>query len=220
MKILLITDSLPLGTSLIKSFRKEGMALELVHLAQEPEKMKNLLINLTARVIITMFEDLAYFQKILTYLPEETVKIALAYDFSKLNQNWRDNYSQSYLFPFDIALITLAIRNEVFQRSKALAVECLQYNGLILHLNQRQLEVKNKSIYLRYREFCLLQFLMTNPKKLHSRISILENVWDANADGFTNTVEVHISKLRKIFKTMQIEEDLIKTIPCSGYIFG
>ncbi|MCC7432738.1 helix-turn-helix domain-containing protein [Candidatus Peregrinibacteria bacterium] len=38
-----------------------------------------------------------------------------------------------------------------------------------------------------------------------------------NASIVTNTVDVHVSKIRKILKK-NFQLDLIKTIPCSGYL--
>ena len=59
--------------------------------------------------------------------------------------------------------------------------------------------------------------MMLNEGKVLSRETILENVWDRNANIFTNTVDVHINKLRKKIKT---DEKFIRTIPCSGYLIA
>jgi DNA-binding response OmpR family regulator len=58
---------------------------------------------------------------------------------------------------------------------------------------------------------------MKNPGRVLSRTSILENVWDSNADPNTNIVEVYVNYLRnKIDKGYQV--NLIHTLIGMGYV--
>ncbi|MFC1810760.1 winged helix-turn-helix domain-containing protein [Patescibacteria group bacterium] len=45
---------------------------------------------------------------------------------------------------------------------------------------------------------------------------MLDNVWGPNANPFSNTVDVHIARLRKIINIEQ--KEYLKTIHCVGYI--
>jgi two-component system copper resistance phosphate regulon response regulator CusR len=54
-----------------------------------------------------------------------------------------------------------------------------------------------REIYLTRREFALLEHLMRNRDKIISRQQILEQVWDYNADPFSNSIEAHITSLRR-----------------------
>jgi DNA-binding response OmpR family regulator len=47
------------------------------------------------------------------------------------------------------------------------------------------------------REFALLDHLMRHPGRVHSRSDLLDHVWDANYDGLSNVVDVHIANLRR-----------------------
>ena len=47
------------------------------------------------------------------------------------------------------------------------------------------------------REFSLLEYLMRRPGAVLSRSELLEHVWDANYDGLSNVVDVHIANLRR-----------------------
>ena len=69
---------------------------------------------------------------------------------------------------------------------------------------------------LRKKEFELLQFFITNRNQIVNRNTILENVWGPNVNPFSNTVDVHIARLRKIINTKQ--KEYLKTIHCVGYI--
>lgn len=71
-------------------------------------------------------------------------------------------------------------------------------------------------IKLRKKEFELLEFLVKNKEIVFNRNTILEFVWDYNANAFTNTVDVHIKHLReKIDKGFK--KSLIKTVHGVGY---
>ncbi len=47
------------------------------------------------------------------------------------------------------------------------------------------------------REFALLHFLMDRAGQVVNRIDLLEAVWDANYDGLSNVVDVHVGNLRR-----------------------
>lgn len=70
---------------------------------------------------------------------------------------------------------------------------------------------------LRKKEYELLRFFMSNKNLILSRNTILENVWGDDAPNpFTNTVDVHVSALRKKFKIGD-GKDLFKTVHGVGY---
>lgn len=93
----------------------------------------------------------------------------------------------------------------------------LQFGDMLLDRRYRQLQIGDRTILLRNKEFALLEFLMLHPQKLLCRNTILESVWDINKTFMTNTVDVHIGKLRRILGE---ENDVIKTVHSIGYIFG
>jgi DNA-binding response OmpR family regulator len=47
------------------------------------------------------------------------------------------------------------------------------------------------------REFSLLRYFMHHPGDVLSAEDLLEHVWDANADPFTSSVRVILSRLRR-----------------------
>lgn len=87
-----------------------------------------------------------------------------------------------------------------------------------LDLTCRLAYVKGRKLFLRNKEFLLLEYFMKNVGRVLSRTQILEDVWDRNICCSTNTVDVHVSSLRlKIRHKSRF--DCIKTIYCVGYIF-
>lgn len=68
-----------------------------------------------------------------------------------------------------------------------------------LSLNTVTFEVKraSKDIHLTGKEFALLEYLMRNQTRPHTKEAIISHVWDYNADVLPNTVEVYMKYLRQ-----------------------
>lgn len=95
--------------------------------------------------------------------------------------------------------------------------EDLRIRDLLYDRNKRMAFYKDKRLTLRKKELMLLEFLLINRGRVVTRMEILENVWDASASPFTNTVEVHLKRLRdKIEKPFS--EKYIETIHGLGYV--
>ncbi|MBA4336760.1 hypothetical protein C0416_03225 [bacterium] len=88
---------------------------------------------------------------------------------------------------------------------------------LLLNLENRIAFRFDDKFNLRNKEFHLLEFLMRNTDMIFSRQKILEQVWDRNANMFTNTIDVHINRLRRKLDYKDSFR-LIETIHCNGYI--
>lgn len=93
----------------------------------------------------------------------------------------------------------------------------LTINDLFLDLASREVWRDGRSLILRPKEFQLLEYLITNQGIVVTRSQILEHVWETDIDPVTNTVDVHIKKLReKVDKPFK--SSLIKTIHGIGYM--
>jgi len=80
----------------------------------------------------------------------------------------------------------------------------------------REVRRAGKLIDLTASEFELLRFLMRNPRRVLSRVQILDRVWDYDFGGQGHVVELHISYLRK--KINAGSEPLIHTVRGVGYV--
>lgn len=69
------------------------------------------------------------------------------------------------------------------------------------------------------REFSLLEYLLRHPLEVCRREDLLEHVWDANYDGLSNVVDVHIANVRRKLE-MPGSADPIETIRGVGYRIG
>ena len=87
---------------------------------------------------------------------------------------------------------------------------------LRLDLTNRRVTREDRDIDLTPTEFSLLEFLMRYAGQVVTRKMLCEHLWDADWEGVTNVIEVHINRLRsKVDKGFA--EPLIQTVRGRGY---
>lgn len=96
------------------------------------------------------------------------------------------------------------VKEELLARIRALTrrqgeviLEELNYQDLTLALSANDLWCKGKSVHLGYKEFEILKVLMSNPRMIISKDTLITKVWGMEADVEDNNVEAYISFLRK-----------------------
>ncbi len=75
-----------------------------------------------------------------------------------------------------------------------------------------------RTISLTAKEYALLEFLMLNEGRVMGREQIGQHVWDENFDPFSNTIDVHIKRLRA--KIDSGSSPLIHTRRGEGYVLS
>jgi two-component system, OmpR family, phosphate regulon response regulator PhoB len=73
-----------------------------------------------------------------------------------------------------------------------------------------------KKIVLSHTEFKLLQCLMLQPKRVHSREQLLNQAWDKDSQIDARTVDAHIKRLRQALSAVGCQ-DYIYTVRGIGY---
>jgi two-component system OmpR family response regulator/two-component system copper resistance phosphate regulon response regulator CusR len=91
-----------------------------------------------------------------------------------------------------------------------------QVGDLSLDLTTRRVLRGDKEIELTPTEFSLLEFLMRHCGQVVTRTMLCEHLWDADWQGATNVIEVHINRLRGKLNR-GFDEPLIETIRGRGY---
>lgn len=117
--------------------------------------------------------------------------------------------------PFTFGELLARIR-AVLRRPQQLESDILEMEDLVLDVARHRVLRNGKEIYLTRKEFELLEYLMRNRGTVVSRGTLIEHIWDMQADPFSNTIETHILNLRKKIDT-QPGRKLIQTVPGRGY---
>ena len=73
-----------------------------------------------------------------------------------------------------------------------------------------------RSLDLTTRELALLRYFVLHPGRLLAAEELIEHVWDANADPFSTSVRVILSRLRRKLG----DPPIIHTVPGGGYRLG
>ncbi|WP_078060433.1 response regulator transcription factor [Desulfotomaculum copahuensis] len=94
----------------------------------------------------------------------------------------------------------------------------LIYPGLTIDCNANRVEVSGREVQLAPKEFELLCFLASRPRRVFTRDYLLEKVWDYNYTGDGRTVDTHIKRLREKLKT-ESGRSYLKTVWGKGYKF-
>ena len=90
----------------------------------------------------------------------------------------------------------------------------IEVENLLIDKDSYVVKVDGNEVFFPKKEFELLYFLATNPKKVFSRESLLRNIWGADVHVVARTVDVHIRKIRE-----KLGQDFISTIKGVGYKF-
>ena len=93
----------------------------------------------------------------------------------------------------------------------------LRVHDLVLDTMFHQAIRGDKRISLTKKEFSLLEYMIRNKGMVLSRALMMEHVWTAESDPFSNTVEAHIRNLRKKLNIGR-KPNLIANIPGHGYL--
>ena len=114
--------------------------------------------------------------------------------------------------PFDLAELIARIR-ALGRRTTQAVPPVLLAGDLTLDPSRRLAERGGEVLTLTNKELGVLEVLMSSPGRVVSAEELLERVWDANADPFTNTVRVTVANLRRKLG----DPPMIGTVIGAGY---
>lgn len=221
MKILLIEDELELSNFLIRGLNKEGYDVD--HLEDGQKVMSQLSKHKYDVMILDLLLPKISGEEVLkemrinkNFMP---VIVLTAVDDVETKTKILNMGADDYLVkPFSFVELTARIKS-VLRRSQGgmQPPQPIKVGDLVLDPEMRMVTRAGKAIKLRLKEYVLLEFFMQNVNKVVSRSMLIEKIWDYNAQLYSNTVDSHISSLRKKINA-GYEKKLIETVHGVGYI--
>ncbi|MCI8638326.1 MAG: response regulator transcription factor [Coprococcus sp.] len=136
-------------------------------------------------------------------------------DKVSLLKNGADDYITKPFEPEEVlARIEASLRRVGKSRVSEKELVC---KNLKLCPGSRKVTLHEKELTLTAHEFDILFLLMQNPEKVYSRELLYEQVWHGGYYGENNTVNVHVSNIRKKLKEIDPSEEYIQTVYGIGF---
>ncbi|ANK60200.1 DNA-binding response regulator [Loigolactobacillus backii] len=114
--------------------------------------------------------------------------------------------------PFDIeelqARISVQLRDHVTKST----VASVQYKAITLLPATFSITNGAQTQLLKKKEFDILKTLFTHPKQIFTKKQLYRAVWQAEYYDDDNTMNVHLSNLRKVLQTMDPNNNYIQTV--------
>lgn len=122
--------------------------------------------------------------------------------------------------PFDLNVLTAKIQ-AILRRTYDFAdkKDCLEYQGIVLHLDDATVSFGEEKRDLTKNEFKMLQILMEHAGKIVTRDRLMERLWESEEFVDDNTLTVNMTRLRRKLEEIGIRE-FIKTKKGIGYLAG
>ena len=127
--------------------------------------------------------------------------------------------------PFSIKELVARI-NAVMRRSASRQVGSegldrkIQKGDLEIDLEKRAVIIRGEEVQLTATEFNLLTLLIRQPGRVYSRKQLLDIVWDYSFEGYENTVNTHVNRLRSKIEKNPNKPEYVLTVWGVGYKFS
>jgi DNA-binding response OmpR family regulator len=140
-----------------------------------------------------------------------TALSALEHRVEGLNAGADDYLGKPFAFSELLARIRALTR-----RAPGLTPERLAVGAIVLDPLRHQVTVGNRSELLSAREYALLGYLIRNAGNVVTRQQILDSVWGAEPDVYSNVVDLYIHYLRRKLFALGLT-DALRTVRGVGY---
>ena len=215
MKVLIAEDEPTLAALLAKGLRRRAMAVDVVH--DGAEALERLAVDDYDVLVLDRDLPKVHGDDVCRRLAAARARVRIlmltaaaapAERVAGLNLG-ADDYLPK---PFDYDELVARIL-ALGRRAQAPLPPVLERADIRLDVGRRQAYRDGRYLPLTLKEFGVLETLLAADGALVSAERLLEAVWDVNADPFTNTVRVTLSKLRAKLG----QPEVIETVIGAGY---
>ncbi|MDN3986568.1 response regulator transcription factor [Zwartia vadi] len=217
MRILLIEDDAVLGTALRDQLVDDGHPVDWV---QRLDEAQSALAGISYDLILLdlMLPDgkgIPFLKRLRVRGDKIPVIILTALDQVSDRIEGLNAGADDYLVkPFDLAELSARI-GSVVRRYGGNPNPILNIGSLQVDLAARRIRLGDHLVTLTAREWAVLEALMSRPGQLFSKAQLEEKLYSFENDVESNTIEVHISRLRK-----KLGAQIIETERGMGYRLG
>ncbi len=116
-------------------------------------------------------------------------------------------------YPFPMQELLARIQS-LCRRPKSYVDNNIYLGDLTLDVKGKCLYKQNEEISVRKKEYDLFEYLVRNKNRSISRCELLDHVWDYREYVGSNTIDVHIKRLREKLQ----DKNIIETVHGIGYV--
>lgn len=116
-------------------------------------------------------------------------------------------------YPFPMQELLARIQS-LTRRPKSYVDQNISLGDLTLDLDSKSIYKDGKEVEIRNKEYDLFEYLVRNKERPVSRCELLDHVWDFRDYVGSNTIDVHVNRLREKLE----DRDIISTVHGVGYI--
>ena len=219
MKILLIEDDIDISTFIKNNLQEDGLIVDLAKDGSNGSFMArtnpyDVIImdhSLPIKDGITICEEIRSSQ-----IETPIIFLTIHTDIRKKVRAFEKGADDYMTKPFALEELKARIF-ALKRRPQRIESTILTADDLVMDTYKRTVKRDGKQIYLTRKTYDLLEHLMRNKGIVLSRGNIMEYVWNSESDPFSNTIESHISSLRRKIN-INGKKDLLKNLPGRGYI--
>jgi DNA-binding response OmpR family regulator len=213
MRLLVVEDVHVMADSIARSLRREGMAVDVAYDGASGLR----LASENAYEVIVLDRDLpvVHGDDVCRDLAGHEARILMLTASGALDERVEgltlgaDDYLAK---PFALAELVARIR-ALGRRAGPARPPVLRGAGITVDPYRRRAERSGQEVTLTTKELAVLEALLGAGGGVISAEQLLERVWDAHADPFTNTVRVTIANLRRKLG----DPPVIETVVSAGY---
>lgn len=221
MRLLVVEDDVALGQILVRGLTEEGYAVDLAGRVADARHHAetNAYDTMVIDIGLPDGNGLELCAELRSGGDQTPILMLTARDSLSDKVGGLDAGADDYLTkPFDFPELTARVR-ALTRRPPDTHKPLLEHGDITLDPASRLVRRGAITVPLTAREFSLLEQLLRRPQAVHSRTELLEHVWDANYDGLSNVVDVHIANLRRKLD-MPGSATAIETVRGAGYRLG
>ena len=205
-RILVVDDEEDLCEILQFNLENEGFEVDVANSAEEALKLD--LTKYSLLLLDVMMGEISGFKMANMLKKEEkTAKIPIIFLTARDTENdmltgfniGADDYiSKPFSIREVVARVKAVTRRRTDNEAKAKAKEeIIQFENLIINVNQKKTLVEGEEVALTKKEFEILKLLLSQRERVFSREEILSRVWTDEVYVLDRTIDVNITRLRK-----------------------
>lgn len=219
MRLLIIEDESDLANALARGLCRQGYAVDIASDGEQGWELAE--VNDYDLLVLDLnlpgMDGLEICRRLRSSRPRLLILMLTARGQPKDRVTGLDLGADDYLVkPFHFGELVARVR-ALLRRDMRAREPLLQWGDLKLDPTTRIAWQGNRPLALTRKELAILEYLMRHPGEVISQEALLEHVWDAQVNPFTNVVRVHINSLRRKLGDNASAPRYIETVVGQGY---